>query len=110
MIYEWRSKGWTLQEGILSNRCDLFGPEQVYFECAEMACSESVQEPSLSVCQQDLNFDEDALNALSAFTAEFERSGHSLIWSLSAQGLVQHLLRELEPCDLRDARRRKRFP
>ena len=144
MTSEWRSRGWTLQEGILSNRCILFGPEQVYFECAEMACSESVQEPSLSVCQRDhlvpyksrlenpfflkYNFDalywrlirdytgrdlkleEDALNSFSAFTAEFERSGHDLIWGLPAQGLVRHLLWEYEPCDLRDARRRNRFP
>ena len=144
MTSEWRSRGWTLQEGILSNRCILFGPEQVYFECAEMACSESVQEPNLSVCQRDhlipyksrlenpffreydfdalywrliqdytgrdLKLDEDALNAFSAFTAEFERSGHSLIWGLPAQGLVRHLLWEHEPWDLRDARRRNGFP
>ena len=53
MTSKWGFRGWTLQEGILSNRCILFGPEQVYFECAEVACSESVQEPSLSVCQRD---------------------------------------------------------
>ena len=144
MTSEWRSRGWTLQEGILSNRCIVFGPEQVYFECAEVACSESIQEPSLSLCQRDhlipyksrlenpffreydfdalywrliqdytgrdLKFDEDALNAFSAFTAEFERSGHGLIWGLPAQGLVRYLLWEHEPWDLRDARRRNGFP
>ena len=144
MTSEWRSRGWTLQEGILSNRCILFGPEQVYFECAEMACSESVQEPSLSVYQRNhlipyksrlenpffreydfvalywrliqdytgrnLKYDKDALNAFSAFTAEFERGGHSLIWGLSAQGLARHLLWEHEPWDLRDVRRRNGFP
>ena len=144
MTSEWRSRGWTLQEGILSNRCILFGPEQVYFECAEMACSESVQEPSLSACQRDhlipyksrlenpffreydfdalywrliqdytgrdLKFDEDALNAFSAFTAEFERGGHRLTWGLPARGLARHLLWEYEPWDLRDVRRRDGFP
>ena len=144
MTSEWRSRGWTLQEGILSNRCILFGPEQVYFECAEMACSESVRELSLLACPQDhlipyksrlenpffreydfdalywrliqdytgrdLKYDEDALNAFSAFTAEFERSGHSLIWGLPARGLVRHLLWEHEPWDLREARRRDGFP
>ena len=144
MTSEWRCRGWTLQEGILSNRCIIFGPEQVYFECAEMACSESVQEPSLSVSQRDhlipyksrlenpffgeydfdelywrliqdytgrdLKYDGDALNAFSAFTAEFERSGHSLIWGLPAQGLVRHLLWEHEPWDLRNVRRRNGFP
>ena len=144
MTSEWRSRGWTLQEGILSNRCILFGPEQVYFECAEMACSESIQEPSLSACQRDhlipyktrlenpffrdydfdalywrliqdytgrdLKYDKDALNAFSAFTAEFERSGHRLTWGLPARGLERHLLWEHEPWDLRDARRRDGFP
>ena len=144
MTSEWILRGWTLQEGIMSNRCILFGPEQVYFECAEVACSESVQEPSLSVCQRDhlipyksrlensffreydfdtlywrlikdytgrdLKYDEDTLNAFSAFTAAFERSGHSLIWGLPAQSLVRHLLWEHEPWGLRDVRRRNAFP
>ena len=50
---QWNSRGWTLQEGILSSRCILFGPEQVYFECAEMACYESIQEPNLGISEQD---------------------------------------------------------
>ena len=28
---EWNSRAWTFQEGLLSKRCILFGPEQVYF-------------------------------------------------------------------------------
>ncbi|KAK3171291.1 hypothetical protein OEA41_003375 [Lepraria neglecta] len=49
----WNSRAWTLQEGILSSRCILFGPEQVYFECAQMACSESIQEPDVAESDQD---------------------------------------------------------
>ncbi len=43
---EWNTRAWTFQEGLLSTRCILFGPEQVYFECAEMSCCESIMEPN----------------------------------------------------------------
>lgn len=50
---KWNSRAWTFQEGLLSSRCILFGPEQTYFECAEMACYESIKEPDLAVSEQD---------------------------------------------------------
>lgn len=43
---EWNKRAWTFQEGLLSTRCILFGPEQVYFECAEMSCCESIIQPN----------------------------------------------------------------
>jgi len=49
----WNSRAWTFQEGILSSRCILFGPEQSYFECAEMACWESLNEPDVAISEQD---------------------------------------------------------
>lgn len=50
---EWNTRAWTFQEGLLSSRCILFGPEQSYFECAEMGCCESIIEPALAMCEQD---------------------------------------------------------
>lgn len=50
---KWNSRAWTFQEGLLSNRCILFGPEQVFFECAEMACCESIREPELEMSEKD---------------------------------------------------------
>ena len=50
---KWNSRAWTFQEGLLSVRCIIFGPEQVFFECAEMGCYESIREPDLEVSEQD---------------------------------------------------------
>lgn len=41
----WNSRGWTFQEGLLSNRRLIFGPRQVYFQCQAMHCLESVKFP-----------------------------------------------------------------
>ena len=41
----WATRGWTLQEGILSARRICFGPHQVYFECDGMHAYESLQMP-----------------------------------------------------------------
>ena len=49
----WLSRGWTLQEGILSSRCIVFGPNQIYFECAEMGCCECVWEPNFAESEHD---------------------------------------------------------
>jgi hypothetical protein len=37
----WAQRGWTFQEGILSNRRLLFTRHQVYFACNSLICSES---------------------------------------------------------------------
>ncbi|KAE8447194.1 hypothetical protein EG329_011025 [Mollisiaceae sp. DMI_Dod_QoI] len=37
----WMKRGWTFQEGLLSNRRLFFAREQVYFVCNDMTCSES---------------------------------------------------------------------
>lgn len=50
---QWNLRAWTFQEGLLSSRCILFGPEQSYFECAEMGCNESIQEPDLEASEHD---------------------------------------------------------
>ncbi|PHH89267.1 hypothetical protein CDD83_6386 [Cordyceps sp. RAO-2017] len=42
---EWATRGWTYQEGVLSRRCLVFTPEQMYWECRGMAVAESVQLP-----------------------------------------------------------------
>ena len=41
----WSRRGWTFQEGLMSTRCIVFGLEQVYYECAEQMCCESMVEP-----------------------------------------------------------------
>ncbi len=39
---EWARRGWTLQEGLLSRRRLLFTDEQVFFECDQFHCCESI--------------------------------------------------------------------
>jgi hypothetical protein len=39
---KWNSRGWTYQEGLLSRRLLIFTETEVYFECKEMTCRESV--------------------------------------------------------------------
>lgn len=41
----WATRGWTYQEGILSNRCLIFTDEQVIFQCNGMYCEESIGRP-----------------------------------------------------------------
>ena len=50
----WNSRAWTFQEGILSRRCIIFGPDQVYFDCEEMTCCESIRELRLTTTEHDL--------------------------------------------------------
>ncbi|KAH7385536.1 heterokaryon incompatibility protein-domain-containing protein [Phaeosphaeria sp. MPI-PUGE-AT-0046c] len=38
----WNTRGWTYQEGLLSNRRLLFTNSQVYFQCLRMHCCESL--------------------------------------------------------------------
>ncbi|OAL03122.1 HET-domain-containing protein [Phaeosphaeriaceae sp. SRC1lsM3a] len=38
----WNTRGWTYQEGLLSNRRLLFTRSQVYFQCLKMHCCESL--------------------------------------------------------------------
>ncbi|KAI0405589.1 hypothetical protein F4802DRAFT_597140 [Xylaria palmicola] len=42
---QWATRGWTYQEGVLSRRCLVFTPEQVYWECRCMAVNESIRLP-----------------------------------------------------------------
>ncbi|PKS08774.1 hypothetical protein jhhlp_004827 [Lomentospora prolificans] len=42
---KWATRGWTYQEGVLSNRCLVFTEEQMYWECRGMAVSESLTLP-----------------------------------------------------------------
>jgi len=39
---KWASRGWTYQEGLCSRRRLVFAPSQVYFQCLEMHCCESL--------------------------------------------------------------------
>jgi hypothetical protein len=42
---EWATRGWTYQEGVLSNRRLVFTEQQVYWECRGMAMNESLDLP-----------------------------------------------------------------
>ncbi|KAM0797691.1 heterokaryon incompatibility protein-domain-containing protein [Usnea florida] len=46
---EWAKRGWTYQEGVLSNRRLVFTEEQVYWECHGMATNESLDLPLLDL-------------------------------------------------------------
>lgn len=39
---KWATRGWTLQEAVLSRRRLVFTDDQVYFECTAMNCNESL--------------------------------------------------------------------
>ncbi|KAK4034664.1 heterokaryon incompatibility protein-domain-containing protein [Parachaetomium inaequale] len=41
----WATRGWTYQEGVLSNRRLVFTPDQLYWECNAVALHESVELP-----------------------------------------------------------------
>jgi hypothetical protein len=41
----WNSRGWTLQEGLLSRRRLVFTETEVYFQCLSMQCMEGVSVP-----------------------------------------------------------------
>jgi len=42
---KWASRGWTFQEALLSTRHIIFTEHEVFFQCAGMRCSESLQIP-----------------------------------------------------------------
>ena len=41
----WNSRGWTLEEGMLSSRCLFFGPNEVFFDCGSGIGSETLGLP-----------------------------------------------------------------
>lgn len=41
----WNTRGWTYQEGFLSNRRLLFTKSQCYFQCGELWCTEGINLP-----------------------------------------------------------------
>ena len=46
---EWATRGWTYQEGVLSNRRLVFTEKQVYWECRGMAINESLDLPLVNL-------------------------------------------------------------
>lgn len=44
-LSKWNSRGWTYQEGLLSNRKLVFTDRQVYFQCMSMTYLESISVP-----------------------------------------------------------------
>lgn len=42
---KWSTRGWTLQEAVLSRRRLVFTDDQVYFDCKAMNCHESLSTP-----------------------------------------------------------------
>ncbi|ERF75873.1 hypothetical protein EPUS_01239 [Endocarpon pusillum Z07020] len=51
----WGRRGWIFQEGLMSPRCIVFGPEQVYYQCAGGIWCESMLEPLSNMSQSNSN-------------------------------------------------------
>ena len=47
--FKWAARGWTNQEGVLSNRWLVFTEEQVYWECHGMAIKDSLELPLVNL-------------------------------------------------------------
>lgn len=45
----WNTRGWTLEEGMLSRRCLIFGPNEMFFDCRSGVGSETL---GLPTCRQ----------------------------------------------------------
>jgi hypothetical protein len=49
MHSEWNHRGWTFQESLLSSRQLIFTDSQVYFQCPDMCCCESLSIPLMDL-------------------------------------------------------------
>lgn len=86
---EWNSRGWTYQEGLLSNRRLIFTRSQVYFQCLQMHCCEA-----LAAEFPVLRFKHEGLaSSLSFFT--FGQDGHAQEARAFSRRLSEYLPRTL---------------
>lgn len=86
----WNSRGWTYQEGLLSNRRLIFTPSQLYFQCLRMHCCETLAAEfpsSLSMQSRGL------ASSLSFFS--FGENGHAKEARAFSRRLKEYLPRTL---------------
>ncbi|KAI0376121.1 heterokaryon incompatibility protein-domain-containing protein [Hypomontagnella monticulosa] len=69
---EWATRGWTYQEGVLSNRRLVFTEKQVYWECRGYAMSEAVNLP-LGILVDDTGTRFDDYNLSGIFDGDIHR-------------------------------------
>ncbi|KAF2189698.1 HET-domain-containing protein, partial [Zopfia rhizophila CBS 207.26] len=51
----WMTRGWVYQEALFSRRRLIFSPDQIYFECNNMQCYESIHHPLNVIHTKDLS-------------------------------------------------------
>lgn len=91
---KWASRGWTLQEGLLSNQRLVFTPSQVYFQCKIWHCCEIVPGAFNSARIEELRCKSRLAHSLQAF-AYHERSNPVDWENVFTEILEQYLKRQL---------------
>jgi hypothetical protein len=64
---KWASRGWTYQEGLLSRRRLVFTRSQVFFQCMNMHCWETISTPLHILHTKDLKRFRDCISGCRAF-------------------------------------------
>lgn len=64
---KWNTRGWTYQEGLLSQRKLVFTDTQIYFQCTSMHCLESIYAPLEMLHTHDKNRMRDKVGMSRAF-------------------------------------------
>lgn len=81
----WNKRGWTFQEAFLSRRLLFFTDEQMYFQCREVDCCESIDTDTI-LCRSASQIQKEKLEKL-------WRSGWESIWK-GGQAYCNNLLSE----------------
>lgn len=75
----WRSRAWTFQETLLSNRRLIFSRHQMYYACNEMTCAESSLKSKPAHYQQQRDEPNDLVNP---FAPKYRVKGMGKGWEL----------------------------
>ena len=95
----WSNRGWTYQEGILSNRRLVFTKEQVYFECRGMWMQETIHIPLVQFHTKTLKWLRTFIDS-GLFTG-FYKGRSTIPLRRSLQDILQEFNRHLQNYTLR---------